>query len=80
MHMPKLRERKGGSDMPAIVKLNKKGLAELIDNIKASGGDTTELENLMAEVSEDENARRPVRRMGEPTNNPGGGADNSGTA
>ena len=54
MHMPKLRERKGGSDMPAIVKLNKKGLAELIDNIKASGGDTTELENLMAEVSEDE--------------------------
>ena len=52
--------------MPAIVKLNKKGLAELIDNIKATGGDTTELENLMAEVTEDENARRPVRRMGNP--------------
>jgi len=52
--------------MPAIVKLDKKGLAELIDNIKANGGDATELENLIAEVNEDENARRPVRRQSPP--------------
>ena len=52
--------------MAGVVKLDKRGLAELIDNIKANGGDATELENLMAEVTEDENARRPVRRMGNP--------------
>lgn len=52
--------------MAAIVRLDKKGLASLIDNIKESGGDTTELENLMAGVNDDENARRPVRRMGNP--------------
>jgi len=52
--------------MPAVVRLNKKGLADLIDNIKTSGGDAAELENLMAEVNEDENARRPIRRMGNP--------------
>ena len=52
--------------MPAVVRLNKKQLGELIDDIKTTGGDATELENLMAEVNEDENARRPVRRMGNP--------------
>lgn len=52
--------------MPAVVRLNKKGLAELIDSIKENGGDTSELENLMAQVTEDERARRPVRRMGNP--------------
>jgi len=52
--------------MPAIVRLDKKGLAELIDNIKANEGDTTELDNMMSEVIEDENARRPVRRMNNP--------------
>jgi len=52
--------------MPAVVRLNKQGLADLIDSIKESGGDATELNNLMAEVNEDENARRPVRRMGNP--------------
>ena len=52
--------------MPAIVRLDKKGLAELIDNIKVTGGDTTELDNLMAEIIEDENARRPVRRQSPP--------------
>ncbi|GAH23177.1 unnamed protein product [marine sediment metagenome] len=52
--------------MAAIVRLNKKGLAELIDNIKDSGGDTSELENLMAGVNEDKNARRPVRRQSPP--------------
>ena len=52
--------------MAAVVRLNKKGLAELIDNIKANGGDTTELEKLMSEVVEDESARRPVRRQSPP--------------
>ncbi len=58
--------QKGGSDMAGVVRLNKQGLAGLIDNIKESGGDTTELDNLMTGVIEDENARRPVRRMGNP--------------
>ena len=48
--------------MPAIVRLSKQGLNDLIDNIKSDGGDTTELENLMSEVIEDERMRRPVRR------------------
>ncbi|MBA7600675.1 hypothetical protein ES703_07734 [subsurface metagenome] len=48
--------------MSGIVKLDKKGLAELIDSIKANEGDTTELDNMMAEIIEDENAQRPVRR------------------
>ncbi|NVM23946.1 MAG: hypothetical protein HWN68_19480, partial [Desulfobacterales bacterium] len=49
--------------MPAVVRLNKQGLADLINNIKASGNDPPpELENLMAEVIEDERLRRPVKR------------------
>ena len=52
--------------MPAIVRLNKKGLSDLIDNIKNNGGDCPELDNLMAEANDDENARRPVRRIGNP--------------
>jgi len=52
--------------MPGIVRLNKQGLSELINNINATGGDATELENLMAETTEDENARRPVSRMSNP--------------
>ena len=48
--------------MPGVVKLDRRGLAELIDNINANGGDATELENMMSEVIEDENAQRPVRR------------------
>ncbi|MBA7544538.1 hypothetical protein ES705_36898 [subsurface metagenome] len=52
--------------MPAIVRLDKRGLKDLIDNINATGGDATELENLMAETIEDENARRPVKRMSNP--------------
>lgn len=54
------------SDMPGVITLSKQGLNALIDNIRANGGDTMELDNLMAEVVEDENARRPVRRMGNP--------------
>ena len=52
--------------MPGIVRLNKQGLTELIDSIKANAGDTTELNNMMSEVIEDENARRPVKRMSNP--------------
>ncbi len=49
--------------MPAIVRLNKQGLADLIENIRNSGNDPPpELENLMAEVIEDERFRRPVKR------------------
>lgn len=52
--------------MPAVIRLNKKGLIELIDSINGNGGDATELENLLAEVNEDENNHRPVKRMGSP--------------
>ena len=52
--------------MPAIVRLNKQGLNELIDNIKATGGDATELESLMGEIAEDEKAQRPVKRQSPP--------------
>ena len=48
--------------MPAIVRLNKQGLNDLIDNIKSSGGDTSELDNVMSEIIEDERMRRPVKR------------------
>ena len=48
--------------MAAIVKLNKQGLADLINSIKENGGDATELENVMSEIIEDERLRRPIRR------------------
>ena len=48
--------------MPAVIRLNKQGLNDLINNIKESGGNPGELENVMAEVIEDERMRRPVRR------------------
>ena len=48
--------------MPAVIRLDKRGLAGLIDNIKNNGGNPEELENLMAEVNEDENHQRPVKR------------------
>lgn len=49
--------------MPGIVRLNKQGLNDLIDNIKNSGNSPPpELENIMAEINEDERYRRPVRR------------------
>ncbi|MBA7678709.1 hypothetical protein ES703_86987 [subsurface metagenome] len=48
--------------MAGVVRLNKQELAELIDNIKASGNDTAELDNMMSEIIEDERLRRPVRR------------------
>ena len=48
--------------MPAIVRLNKQGLNDLIDNIRLNGGDTTELEELMSGVVEDQDNHRPVKR------------------
>jgi len=48
--------------MPAIVKLNKQGLDDLIDNIKANGGDPADLDDLRHEIIEDERMRRPVKR------------------
>jgi len=48
--------------MPAIVRLDKKGLNDLIDSVKASGGNPGELEDLLGEVIEDEKNRRPVKR------------------
>jgi len=47
--------------MPGVLKLNKSGLNDLINNIKEQGGDATELENLMGEINEDEKNHRPVR-------------------
>lgn len=46
----------------AIVRLDKKGLNDLINNIKEHGGNPGELEDLMGEVIEDERMRRPVMR------------------
>ncbi len=49
--------------MPAIVRLNKQGLNDLIENIKTSGNNPPpELEKMMSEIIEDERMRRPVRR------------------
>ncbi len=48
--------------MVGVVRLTKQGLNDLINNIKGGGGDTTELDNLMAEIIDDENNKRPVRR------------------
>jgi len=49
--------------MAAVVRLDKKGLGDLIDNIRNSGNDPPpELENIMSEIIEDERLRRPVRR------------------
>jgi len=52
--------------MPAIVRLDKKGLNDLINNIKEQGGNPGELEDLMGEVIEDERMRRPVMRRERP--------------
>jgi len=52
--------------MSGVIRLNKSGLNDLINNIKDNKGDTSELEALMAEVNDDESAHRPVKRMGNP--------------
>ena len=48
--------------MPGVIRLNKQGLAELINNIKDGGGNCPELENIQNEINDDEKFRRPVRR------------------
>jgi len=47
--------------MPAIVRLTKQGLNDLINNIKEQGGDSGELEDLLSEVVENEKSQRPVK-------------------
>lgn len=49
------------------MKLNKKELAELIDNIKLNAGDASKLEALMAEIVADEERERQQRRGGQQT-------------
>jgi len=48
--------------MAGIVRLNKSGLVDLIDSIKANGGDASELESVLDEIDEDKRLQRPVRR------------------
>ena len=48
--------------MGAVVRLNKAGLNDLINSIKANAGDTTELEAIMNEIDDDEKNHRPVKR------------------
>ncbi len=47
--------------MPAIVRLTKQGLNDLINNIKEQGGDSGELEGLLSEVIENEKSQQPVK-------------------
>ena len=48
--------------MPGVVRLSKKELRDLVDNINASGGNPGELGDLLSEIIEDERMRRPVKR------------------
>jgi len=48
--------------MPAIVRLNKKELIELIEETEAAGGDATELKGLLAEVEEEARLKKSARR------------------
>ncbi|MBA7604635.1 hypothetical protein ES703_11761 [subsurface metagenome] len=47
--------------MPAIVRLTKQGLNDLINSIKEQGGDSGELEDLLSEVIENEKSQQPVK-------------------
>lgn len=47
--------------MPAIVRLTKQGLNDLINNIKEQGGNPGELEDLLTEVVENEGSQHPVK-------------------
>ena len=47
--------------MPAIVRLTKQGLNDLVNNIKEHGGNPGELEDLLAEVIENETSHNPVK-------------------
>ena len=48
--------------MPGIVRLSTKELDELIENVEAEGGDTTEFKKLRAEFAETQ-PQKPARRM-----------------
>ena len=48
--------------MPAIVRLSKKELIDLIETTEAAGCDTACLIDLLAEVEEEERRRKPPRR------------------
>ena len=47
--------------MPAMVRLTKQGLNDLINNIKEHGGNPGELEDLLTEVVENEKSQHPVK-------------------
>lgn len=47
--------------MPAIVRLNKQGLNDLVNNIKENGGNPGELEEILSEIVENEKTPRPVK-------------------
>ena len=48
--------------MPAVVRLSKKELIDLIENTEATGCDVACLRGLLAEVEEEEELRKPERR------------------
>jgi len=48
--------------MPAIARLSRNELAEMIETVEAEGGDATELKNLLAQVDEDARLKQPARR------------------
>ncbi|MBA7576925.1 hypothetical protein ES708_18767 [subsurface metagenome] len=47
--------------MPAIVRLTKQGLNDLINSVKEQGGNPGELEDLLSEVIENEKSQQPVK-------------------
>ncbi len=47
--------------MPAVVRLSQEELADLVNNIKANGGNPEKLNGLLAEVTENERFPRPVK-------------------
>ena len=53
--------------MPAIARLSRNELAEMIETVEAEGGDATELKNLLAQVNEDARLKQPVRRRYTPS-------------
>jgi len=48
--------------MPAVVRLSKKELIDLIESTEAAGCDAACLRGLLAEVEEEEQRRQPARR------------------
>ena len=48
--------------MPAIARLSKKELIELIETTEAAGNDTTELRSLLAKVEQEERLKKPAKQ------------------